>query len=325
MKKRGLAVVLALAMVLSLAACGGNGLSGTYVSESGSYTVKFTSPTECTWYQDGSFFNGTYEKTDNGYRLEVLGGGFYGNTVFELLKDGKDFIVTGGVVYGERFVKGSDAPKSSEKTSPNGKSTPTPVGEDLGFAQTETFTDEFTTEDGHSFRYTVTIWDGKRGINGEAFHPTNNQEAIDMKNTNAYIPFEIYIENISKHDFSTDLEISKGSPYSPLYFLGSTSLLGMIHTIENTSAGSTEQILGYAKIEDYYSPQYPNGNFDEIADMMDNSSEKWYYQNKDYPLNFPIYYPRIAIASTIEIYFDFTQNGDCVNMYHYATTNYLEE
>ena len=83
------------------------GLSGTYNSEHGEYTVKFTSSTQCTWYQDDTFFNGTYEKTQNGYQLEIIGSAIYSNTVFIATKDGKDLIITGGVVEGERFVKQS--------------------------------------------------------------------------------------------------------------------------------------------------------------------------------------------------------------------------
>jgi len=90
--------------ITSIIGCG-NGLSGTYQSESGVYSVKFTSSAECIWYQDGSFFEGTYKKTNNGYQLEIKGSGLYTNTVFNVTTDKKDLIITGGIVYGERFVK----------------------------------------------------------------------------------------------------------------------------------------------------------------------------------------------------------------------------
>jgi len=107
--KKILAIFISASIVLMLSAfltgCGGNGLSGKYESESGTYSVEFKKSGECTWYQGGKFFEGTYSKNDNGYKLEIKGGGFYSNTVFEAEKDGKDLIITGGVVKGERFVK----------------------------------------------------------------------------------------------------------------------------------------------------------------------------------------------------------------------------
>jgi hypothetical protein len=104
MKKRLLAVSIMLAvLLLALAGCGG--LSGTYESESGAYSIEFKGSSECTWYQDGSFFDGTYEKTDDGYRLEIVGGGLYTNTVFDAVEDQGDLIISGGSVDGERFIK----------------------------------------------------------------------------------------------------------------------------------------------------------------------------------------------------------------------------
>lgn len=98
--------MICVIMVLCILFTGcGSGLSGTYTSENGKYSVEFTSGSECTWYQDGSFFNGTYEKTDDGYRLEIEGSGFYSNTIFDAEKDGSDLIITGGTVDGQRFVK----------------------------------------------------------------------------------------------------------------------------------------------------------------------------------------------------------------------------
>ena len=81
------------------------GLSGTYESECGYYSIKFTSSTKCTWYQDDGFFNGIYKKKDGRYQLEIKGGGLHSNTVFYATKKGKDLIITGGVINGKRFVK----------------------------------------------------------------------------------------------------------------------------------------------------------------------------------------------------------------------------
>lgn len=72
-----------------------------------SYEIKFESDGDCTWYQDGQFFEGSYywDKDDEVYYLDIKGSGFYSNTTFEAEPDGKDLIVTGGVVKGEVFSK----------------------------------------------------------------------------------------------------------------------------------------------------------------------------------------------------------------------------
>lgn len=103
--KKYIALFLVVALCLALCACGGNSLNGTYVSESGKYTVEFKSDGSCTWYQDGAFFNGTYQQVDGGWQLNIVGGGFYGNTVFTAEGNGRTLVITGGVVYGETFTK----------------------------------------------------------------------------------------------------------------------------------------------------------------------------------------------------------------------------
>lgn len=103
--KKVIALVLVFVICISLCACGGNTLNGTYVSESGTYTVELNKDGTCTWYQDGSFFNGTYEKTDSGWQLNISGSGFYSNTVFNAETSGKNLVITGGAVYGELFIK----------------------------------------------------------------------------------------------------------------------------------------------------------------------------------------------------------------------------
>jgi len=95
-------ILLILAMVAALAGCG---LSGTYESAGGTYAVEFKANNECTWYQDGLSFDGTYEKAEDGYRLDMRGTGDYRDTTFYAVFDGKDLIITGGTISGERFSK----------------------------------------------------------------------------------------------------------------------------------------------------------------------------------------------------------------------------
>lgn len=133
------AVVLSFAM-LFLAACGSS-LSGRYVSESGVYEIEFKSDGSCTWYEvipdiqeavkeydkegelqydpdDTYIFYGTYEKTDDGYTLTIDGTAIFNSSgekinwptlkdavLFTATVDGKDLIITGGTVDGERFIK----------------------------------------------------------------------------------------------------------------------------------------------------------------------------------------------------------------------------
>lgn len=105
MKKQIITILTVLCVLTFLAGCGKNGLSGEYSDEEGTYSISFTSDSECTWYQDGKFFNGTYRKTDSGYQLEIEGNGLYSNTVFNVEADGDDLIITGGVVDGLKFIK----------------------------------------------------------------------------------------------------------------------------------------------------------------------------------------------------------------------------
>lgn len=103
--KRAVAVCLIVVLCCSLLACS-SGLSGEYISESGKYQIKFEPDGSCTWYQSGMFFNGTYEKTEDGWMLEIMGGGRYSNTTFNVVKVESDMlIVNGGVVYDELFYK----------------------------------------------------------------------------------------------------------------------------------------------------------------------------------------------------------------------------
>ena len=103
--KQKLAFLLMITMMFYLVGCGKSSLSGKYLSEEKKYSVSFTSDSECTWYQDGMFFDGTYKKTDSGYQLEIAGDGFYSNTVFNAEVDGDDLIISGGIVDQLRFTK----------------------------------------------------------------------------------------------------------------------------------------------------------------------------------------------------------------------------
>ena len=105
-------LVMVLLFGMTVVSCGSldgyssGDLSGIYVSQSGRFTVEFLNSTNCKWYQDGYSFNGTYEKFGNdSYRLDMKGHSGYNDTIFTAVKEGKDLRITGGIVYGELFVK----------------------------------------------------------------------------------------------------------------------------------------------------------------------------------------------------------------------------
>lgn len=103
--KKYLAISMILILCLTLCACGGNSLNGKYVSESGKYSVEFERDGSCTWYQDGSFFDGTYQQVDGGWELKIVGNGLYLSTVFYAEANGNTLVITGGAVRGETFRK----------------------------------------------------------------------------------------------------------------------------------------------------------------------------------------------------------------------------
>lgn len=105
MQKKVMILLLVVLAIICLSWCGKSKLSGTYSSEDAIYSINFTSNEECTWYQDGKFFYGTYEKIENGYQIEIMGDGLYSNTVFRAELDEDDLIITGGVVDQLRFIK----------------------------------------------------------------------------------------------------------------------------------------------------------------------------------------------------------------------------
>ena len=104
MKKKIIVFFLAVVLCLTLCSCGSK-LNGTYVSESGRFTIEFKTDGTCTWYQDGLYFHGTYDKTDEGWQLKIEGSGIYPNTMFTAVKDGKNLIVDGGIVNHKTFIK----------------------------------------------------------------------------------------------------------------------------------------------------------------------------------------------------------------------------
>ena len=103
--KKFIIALLILAICLVFCSCGGGALRGTYESESGRYSIDFESNGTCTWYQSGKFFEGTYEKYDSGWRLNIGGDGYYSNTVFYVEIEGNALVVTGGYLDNEIFYK----------------------------------------------------------------------------------------------------------------------------------------------------------------------------------------------------------------------------
>ena len=108
-KKLGVTVtsiLLIAVLCLTLTGCG-HTLSGKYKSRSGNYEISFEKDGSCVWYQDGSFFEGTYswDDTDKVYILDIKGNGLYSNTSFTAEPYDEFLTVNGGIVYNEVFVK----------------------------------------------------------------------------------------------------------------------------------------------------------------------------------------------------------------------------
>jgi len=102
--KRFVALFLLGVMLAGLCACGSK-LSGTYENSSRSCSIEFEKDGSCVWYQYGTFFYGTYKKTNDGYQLNINGNGFYGNTVFYADLDGDVITISGGDVLDRTFYK----------------------------------------------------------------------------------------------------------------------------------------------------------------------------------------------------------------------------
>ncbi len=117
-------VISVIICLLSLSIIGcGNNLSGKYVSESGVYSIEFSSNGTCEWHQNGLSFYGNYhwDSEWNRYYLEIRGSGSYADTEFTAIYlDSGELIVNGGKVNYETFarVSGADAYKTIEKIIP---------------------------------------------------------------------------------------------------------------------------------------------------------------------------------------------------------------
>jgi|GEM_PF-5968276 len=64
---------MVLILTLLVAGCNSNntGLSGKYVCDGNDYSIEFTSSTECTFYADGKFYEGTYEREEFAERDDI--------------------------------------------------------------------------------------------------------------------------------------------------------------------------------------------------------------------------------------------------------------
>ena len=109
--KKVLVIFLSIVTIFTFVSCSQrNDILGKYVSESGKYTVEFKEDNICIWYQEildiETFFEGTYEKEGEKYKLLIKGDGFFAtNTSFEAELTDQGLIITGGVVKGELFIK----------------------------------------------------------------------------------------------------------------------------------------------------------------------------------------------------------------------------
>ena len=80
--KKVLLILLSIITVFTLCSCSQrNDILGKYVSESGKYTVEFKENNICIWYQEildtETFFEGTYKKDGEKYKLLIKGDGFF--------------------------------------------------------------------------------------------------------------------------------------------------------------------------------------------------------------------------------------------------------
>lgn len=105
--KKIISLLIVVTILCFIFAGCGHRLNGEYTSESGYYSVRFSSNGDCTWYQDGSFFEGEYywDSSDNCYYLEIQGNGFYSNTRFTARENGNGLIINGGTVHNEAFKR----------------------------------------------------------------------------------------------------------------------------------------------------------------------------------------------------------------------------
>lgn len=105
--KSTLSVIMVMVVMVLLVACGKNTLKGTYESVDGKYNIEFNADNTCTWYQSGTFFEGSYQysEEEDKYILEIVGSGFYASTIFEAELEDGNLIVNGGACNDTVFEK----------------------------------------------------------------------------------------------------------------------------------------------------------------------------------------------------------------------------
>lgn len=107
---RIVAFVLAILSILSLGSCGigDSKLSGKYVSESGSETIEFKRDGTCSMVSEGyisdQFYEGTYKKTDSGWRVQLHDEYNLISMTYTVERDGRDLILSNRFT-SVRFVK----------------------------------------------------------------------------------------------------------------------------------------------------------------------------------------------------------------------------
>ena len=106
MIKRAISILLSVVLLTVLIACSSNSLYGTYVSDSGTYTVIFKKDGTCRWFESETVLDGTYEKGRNSYTLYIRSAMAWGSdTTFVAIPVDGGLQITGGVVNGEIFRK----------------------------------------------------------------------------------------------------------------------------------------------------------------------------------------------------------------------------
>ena len=81
--------ILCILVLLLLTGCGGGGLKGTYVGEDSGIKIEFKSNGTCTWTETGLYFEGKYEKCNDGscdYVLKIQGSGIFPSQSFDATK-----------------------------------------------------------------------------------------------------------------------------------------------------------------------------------------------------------------------------------------------
>ena len=172
------------------------------------------------------------------------------------------------------------------------------VGANSLFAEGFSTSLDWKNSDGYSGTFTVKTWGGIQG-NGEALtHPGNPTISIPAaKNTVCIIPFQLnYVNTTDSADFASKISFSLSgiqptgadrqavmdsyNPQKPTEGVFYYSAGGWNHpdywgysstvsgSWQDTKKGFDGRVLGYIAVGSYYSPAYPNGDADSIADRM---------------------------------------------------------